>query len=228
MSAIDEIMAQAQVFASAWSLVGGRFDDGSGLEVAEKRKAELRDLIAAALADSRSYGAMEAQQRMFPCCGGNDESPAEHCMDCETRVLPTGPRQPEPPDPLDMPLPCDIKIGHGTHSKGTTLRTLVNRTQMLYDMAHEQPLVTTPTIADVRRTISDIRLNQLQELLERGRPTGLRQAVRLTKDEIKAACAKIAEQVARNCGSVPQLTFPHIYLGVEDLLKANGMGDGNG
>lgn len=29
---IDTIMSQAQVFASAWSLVGGTFDDGHAIE----------------------------------------------------------------------------------------------------------------------------------------------------------------------------------------------------
>lgn len=43
---------------------------------------------SAALADARRKGAMEAQQRMFPCCGGNDESPADHAMDCAARALP--------------------------------------------------------------------------------------------------------------------------------------------
>lgn len=49
-------------------------------------------------------------------------------------------------------------------------------------------------------------------------PTGERQAVLLT-DEIKQACSDIAAEVAKNCGSVPQLTFPHIYLGVTTLLE---------
>jgi hypothetical protein len=40
-----EIMTQAQVFASAWSLVGGCFDSGSGLEDAEEAKAELRAMV---------------------------------------------------------------------------------------------------------------------------------------------------------------------------------------
>lgn len=36
-------------------------------------------------------------------------------------------------DPLDSPLPCDVKIGGGTHAKGTTLRLLVSRAQRYYD-----------------------------------------------------------------------------------------------
>ena len=39
-------------------------------------------------------------------------------------------------DPLDMPLPCDVKIGHGTHRKGTSLRTLVVRAKHLFDAAY--------------------------------------------------------------------------------------------
>jgi len=43
---IDEVMDQAQVFASAWSLVGGRFDNGDMLDEANKAKAELRAMLA--------------------------------------------------------------------------------------------------------------------------------------------------------------------------------------
>jgi hypothetical protein len=73
MSRIDEIM---RVF-----------------DLDEPTYAEMRDLIAADIADARREEAIEAQQRMFPCCGGNDESPAEHTMDCETRSMPTSSRQ---------------------------------------------------------------------------------------------------------------------------------------
>lgn len=43
---IEAIMEQAQVFASAWSLVGGPFDSGAMLETAEQEKATLRTLLA--------------------------------------------------------------------------------------------------------------------------------------------------------------------------------------
>jgi hypothetical protein len=43
--AVNAIMEQAQVFASAWSLVGGRFDFGGGLQVAEQEKTNLRALL---------------------------------------------------------------------------------------------------------------------------------------------------------------------------------------
>lgn len=42
---IDTIMSQAQVFASAWALVGGTFDDGHAIENAEEAKAELREML---------------------------------------------------------------------------------------------------------------------------------------------------------------------------------------
>lgn len=57
MSKIDEIMSDVQSFASTWALVGGRFDDGSMHNTAEAQSAELRNLIAAALADARRDGA---------------------------------------------------------------------------------------------------------------------------------------------------------------------------
>ena len=49
LATIDKIMEQAQVFASAWSLVGGRFDAGVALDDAQEAKAELRSMICALL-----------------------------------------------------------------------------------------------------------------------------------------------------------------------------------
>lgn len=46
---INSLMEQAQVFASAWSLVGGRFDGGNAMDDAEVAKAELRQMIEKAL-----------------------------------------------------------------------------------------------------------------------------------------------------------------------------------
>lgn len=42
---VEQVMEQAQVFASAWSLVGGPFDTGNGLEQAEEEKERLRALL---------------------------------------------------------------------------------------------------------------------------------------------------------------------------------------
>ncbi len=46
---LDAIMEQAQVYASAWSLVGSRFDNGDELANAQAEKAELRALIERAM-----------------------------------------------------------------------------------------------------------------------------------------------------------------------------------
>jgi hypothetical protein len=43
----EQIMTQVQVFASAWALVGGRFDNGDMLETANEEKAELKTAIEA-------------------------------------------------------------------------------------------------------------------------------------------------------------------------------------
>jgi len=48
---LQTIMEQAQVFASAWSLVGGRFDGGNAMDDAEVAKNELRQMVAEALAE---------------------------------------------------------------------------------------------------------------------------------------------------------------------------------
>lgn len=42
---IETIMEQAQVYASAWSLVGSRFDNGDRLEQAEEEKQALRVML---------------------------------------------------------------------------------------------------------------------------------------------------------------------------------------
>lgn len=50
---VNAIMEQVQVFASTYSLVGGRFDDGSKMEQSEEEKAELRRMIEEALDPAR-------------------------------------------------------------------------------------------------------------------------------------------------------------------------------
>lgn len=47
---LQEIMSQVQVFASAWALVGGRFDGGNAMDEAEVAKNELHQMVAEALA----------------------------------------------------------------------------------------------------------------------------------------------------------------------------------
>ena len=42
---IDTLMEQAQVFASAWSLVGGIFDQGNQRQLAGEEKARLEEML---------------------------------------------------------------------------------------------------------------------------------------------------------------------------------------
>lgn len=42
---IEVLMEQAQVYASAWSLVGGVFDTGDQLAVAEEEKSQLEEML---------------------------------------------------------------------------------------------------------------------------------------------------------------------------------------
>jgi hypothetical protein len=43
---VNSVMEQAQVFASAWSLVGSRFDSGNEMENAEEQKKALRAMLS--------------------------------------------------------------------------------------------------------------------------------------------------------------------------------------
>jgi len=48
---IDDVMTQAQVFASSWAIVGSRFDNGDGYKDAEEAKDDLRTMIIALLSE---------------------------------------------------------------------------------------------------------------------------------------------------------------------------------
>ena len=54
--ALEDIMTQVQVFASAYSLIGSRFDSGTCLEDAEEAKIELRMLIKTAIVSAATQG----------------------------------------------------------------------------------------------------------------------------------------------------------------------------
>lgn len=43
--------------------------------------------------------------------------------------------KPKGNEPMNMPLPCDVTVGHVTIRKGVALSVLVSRMQVLYDMA---------------------------------------------------------------------------------------------
>lgn len=58
---IEQIMDQAQVYASAWSLVGGQFDQGNLLEQANLEKQVLLEMVIAFEDQAHTAGAQEAQ-----------------------------------------------------------------------------------------------------------------------------------------------------------------------
>ncbi len=55
-SVVEAIMEQAQAFASAWSLVGGRFDDGNMAENARESKQRLFDMVSKLRAEGVQAG----------------------------------------------------------------------------------------------------------------------------------------------------------------------------
>ena len=52
---------------------------------------------------------------------------------------PAAPAQAALADPMQWPLPCDVKVGHVTIPKGCALNTLVTRMQVLYEMGVDAP-----------------------------------------------------------------------------------------
>ena len=65
------LMEQAQVFASAWSLVGGCFDSGNLLAEAEAAKAELRQMIESTFAADLVPGVMHCAKCKFKLIRSN-------------------------------------------------------------------------------------------------------------------------------------------------------------
>lgn len=68
--AVSEVMEQAQVFASAWALVGGRFDNGNAMDDADEAKAELRTMVVslarAALQSAQPEGGNQSGKQQLP------------------------------------------------------------------------------------------------------------------------------------------------------------------
>ena len=64
MKTVDEIMEQAQLFASTWALINSRFDNGDLLSIANDAKVELRVMVEAALSKQAAHVAeLEAALR---------------------------------------------------------------------------------------------------------------------------------------------------------------------
>ena len=55
-------------------------------------------------------------------------------------MIAAAPEYQEPENQLDMPLPCDIRIGAGTIKKGCKLSVLVARMNVLYQLAMKTQL----------------------------------------------------------------------------------------
>ena len=45
----DEIMAEVQIYASAWALVGSKFDDGFAYQIAQEQRDTLKSKIRGSL-----------------------------------------------------------------------------------------------------------------------------------------------------------------------------------
>ncbi|KAG1541861.1 hypothetical protein G6F50_014177 [Rhizopus delemar] len=68
---IEAIMEQAQVFASAWAFLGGPFDNGSGLEQAERERSNLRALLSKLRAEGVQAGEPTAFEAWAKGVGGD-------------------------------------------------------------------------------------------------------------------------------------------------------------
>lgn len=62
-------------------------------------------------------------------------------------------------DPMDWPLPCDVRVGPGTHKKGTSLRTLVARMKMLHEAAFGKP----PLPEEAAKNLASLQASQPYE-----------------------------------------------------------------
>lgn len=75
---VDDVMVDAQTFASAWSLVGRQFDNGQMLGEAQAAKAEIRAAILA-------YGKAQRDRCAAKCAsrdmgdGSREDQEARRC-----------------------------------------------------------------------------------------------------------------------------------------------------
>lgn len=73
------------------------------------------------------------------------------------------PKKSELEDPLDTPLPCDIKVGAGTIKKGCKLRTLVARMEVLNGIVADslRPKSKDPAFESLRSLANDVTARQV-------------------------------------------------------------------
>ena len=67
MSTTNDIMSMAQEYASAWSLVGSRFDNGHGMECADEARAALLKAVESLSADAARFA------WVLPILSGGDD-----------------------------------------------------------------------------------------------------------------------------------------------------------
>lgn len=88
---IDSIMEQVQVFASAWSLVDGPFDQGNALENAEEAKTDLREMLEAFCSNTDLKRVAEMLVTWHQRKMGNIEQVLSSPADTEIRLGETNP-----------------------------------------------------------------------------------------------------------------------------------------
>jgi Lar family restriction alleviation protein len=110
-----------------------------------------------------------------------------------------GAQQAEPTDPMGWPLPCDVKVGHGTMRKGVPLRTLVARMKVLYEMAtgenadrvaNRTPAERAELAAEFQRTLAAAHPQQPAPLTEE---QIVMDAIMMMPTSIASDCAKACE-----------------------------------
>lgn len=78
--AVREVMEQAQVFASTWATVGGRFDTGHAMEDAEEAKDELRRMV-------QSLATLAAEAHPTPDAGRVAERAVANALEAAVSAL---------------------------------------------------------------------------------------------------------------------------------------------
>lgn len=83
MSTTEKIMSMAQEYASAWALVGSRFDNGHGMEYAEEARAALLKAVEALEKDAARYRFLRLNYDDSLVMVGGDKGCAEMLMEKE-------------------------------------------------------------------------------------------------------------------------------------------------
>lgn len=134
-NALESVVRERQDHI-AGSIAYGRLNGAAGnLERAiaqlEQDQASAVEQLESLVRYDVSYGLNDAGDRRDRVSFGCDVD-GEYVRLVDVRALLA--TQPEPDDPLDTLLPCDIEFGSGKIAKGCKLRTLVARAKALYEL----------------------------------------------------------------------------------------------